>query len=670
MKNRANFPADDLLIFNESGSFERMWDYMGGDHEDQKPFSFYGDGSCTFSAPHITGGKNCRKLTFESETLRIEISLEYDGENEILLRRDSLTNLSSSPLTLRRYLARFPFSRGEYEIHSRQSFWGREDQGAWESLRAGSLTLNSREGRYCEGSSPFAVMRDSYSSHALGFLVFAEGDWMLKFTAQSKHGMIADMCVEAGLSDDRLELTLAPGECWEAPAVAVQKLPDREFYSGSAPMNRFLNALCPLRENHAPVVYNTWLDRMHALDLSRLRRQLAAAKECGCEVFVVDYGWYNDGGAFTRLNNWDEHLDRAFYGKMSEFADEVRQAGLGFGFWVEFEFFSKASEVVKEHPEWFFDSAHENIVVPKIWLPEVESHLVNTLADTIRRYKAVYVKNDMNHSQGYEKSRLNLYSKGLSRVMARLKKMLPQVTFENCSSGSLRMAAGHMLESFDLHFISDNGSPLENLRMIQQMGCRFPVGRIYHWFVGCQLHPGNESSFRENTVMQVQKATWYQMQCEDLHTGLLSCITGALGFSCDLDSFSAENRQIIGRYTQFYKRHREKILRSELHLLTPCENFEKKRGHLALQLSDPVTDTHFLYFFHNTCDGDFKRIFHPRALDEKKRYSVTEIFPEEKENFSLAGTDLVRNGLLVSFPYNQLESFRGKLFVIKGETEI
>ena len=665
MKKIQNNWIDEELILNDSGSFERMWDYMGGEQEDQLPFSFYAGTAEKFSPPRITARKNSRTLLFESKSLQVTLSLEYDRENHILFRRDTLTNLKKKPLLLRRYLARFPLNRGEYEIHSSQSFWCREDQGKWESLRAGSLDLHSRPGRFCEGSVPFAVLRDPYSTHALGFLVFPEGDFLLRFTAASRNGMIADMTVEAGLSDDRLELEIAPGESWEAPPVVIQKLPGREAHSGAASMNRFLNRLFPPRKTPLPVVYNTWLDRMGSLELPRLREQLAAAKECGCEVFVVDYGWYNDNGAFTRLNNWDEHLDRAFFGKMNEFADEVRKAGLGFGFWVEFEFFSTESDVVKEHPDWFFPSAHPHIVSPKIWLPEVEDHLVNTLADTIRRYKAVYVKNDMNHSQGYESSRLNAYCKGLERVMTRLKKMLPQVTFENCSSGALRMAAGSMVKNFDLHFISDNGSPLENLRMIQQMGCRFPVGRIYHWYVGCQLHPGKESSFRENTVMQVQAATWFRAQCEDLYFGLLSCMTGALGFSCDLRSFSAENRQIIRKCTAFYKEHREKICRAEPYFLTAPEYFEKRRGCLALQLSDPVTDTHFLYIFHSICDGDFKRVFHPQALDEKKKYQIIEKFPEEKAPAApLEGALLARRGITAVFPYDQLEGFRGKLFVI------
>jgi hypothetical protein len=123
------------------------------------------------------------------------------------------------------------------------------------------------------------VLRDSYSRCALGFLVFPEGDWLLRFSTMSKHGMIADLVVEAGLADDRLELELAPGECWEAPPVVIQQLPSRDPYSGAAPMNAFLNRLFPPRENHFPVVYNTWLDRMSKLDLPRMRRQLDAAKE-------------------------------------------------------------------------------------------------------------------------------------------------------------------------------------------------------------------------------------------------------------------------------------------------------------------------------------------------------------------------------------------------------
>lgn len=655
------------VLFNQYGSFDRLGDYMGGNQLDLLPFSFYAEGDFHFSAPRFQGSGACRTLLFTDRTRQVQIScrMELDTENNILLRRDTVSNLTDSPLVLRRYLARFPLTQGEYELRSAQSFWCREDQGSWEKLSSGSRTLKSREGRFCEGSCPWAVLRDTYSSHALGFMVMPEGDWIMRFTAASRNGMLNDLTVEAGLSDDRLALEIAPRSSWEAPAVAVQLLPSREHFSGSAQMNRFLNRLFPPRPGRQQVVYNTWLDRMNDLSLPRLRRQLAAAKECGCELFVVDYGWYDDKGTFTRLNNWDEHTEKAFKGHMQAFADEVRQAGLGFGFWVEMEFFADSSEVVKEHPDWFLPSAHPKIVYPKLWLPEVEDYMVSTLAETVRRYQAVYVKNDMNHSQGHEKSALNFYYAGLKRVMARLKAECPEVTFENCSSGALRMAAGGMLESFDTHFISDNGSPLDNLRMLQETGCRFPPGRIYHWYAGCQLHPGEESSFRDNSVMQVQGATWFKAQMEELHFGLLCTLTGIPGFSCDLASFSSENRAVIARYTHFYKVHREQLLRAELHLLTPPEHFETKRGYLALQLSDPVTDTHFLFVFHCLCDGNSRRIFHPCALKANRSYTVEKCFPETAAVMqNISGTKLHSEGLCVSFEYDQLEGFRGQLFMI------
>ena len=226
----------DWITLSQTGTFSRLGDYMGDAHDDHLPFDLHCDECGIFSTPAVSGGKNRKRFVFfdDKNTLQITVALIYDPETGVVSRRDSLTNLTPDALVLRRYLANFPFTRGEYEINSRQSFWCREQQGAWTPLRAGALELFSREGRYCEGSVPFAVMRDSSNTHSLAFMVLAQGDWILRFAAASKIGMIADMTVQAGLSDDKLELELAPGECWEAPEVLIQLLPGREEFSGSA----------------------------------------------------------------------------------------------------------------------------------------------------------------------------------------------------------------------------------------------------------------------------------------------------------------------------------------------------------------------------------------------------------------------------------------------------
>ncbi|MBO4630709.1 MAG: alpha-galactosidase [Lentisphaeria bacterium] len=658
----------NFIELNGAGGFKRIGDYLAGDQA-STPFSLFCEETGKFADPVITGRGNRKKILWSDDKKSLEIISEivYEPETKVISRRDTLRNTGKKTLSVRRYLARFPFNRGEYELYSQQGRWRRESVGAWHKLLDSKAELSSREGRWCEGSAPYAVLRDSYSTHALAFMVCPEGDWVLRFSAASELGKLNDMTVEAGLSDDRLALKLAPGETWTAPEVMVQILPTRELESGTALMNRYLNHRFPARPGHSPVLYNTWLDQLNVLDVPRLERQLKAAKAAGCEVFIVDYGWYEDYGAFTRVDDWDECMNRAFYGKMRNFSDKVRAAGLGFGFWVEFEFFATISKVVKKHPSWFFPSAAKDIVCPKCWLPEVEDYLVDSLAATIRKYDAVYVKNDMNHSQGYEPERLSRYQKGMYRVMARLRKMFPEVVFDNCTSGSARMTAGGMLENFDIHFLSDNGNQLDNLRQVQELMLRFPPGRILHWFVASEVHSEmkHKPSFTDNVIIETQAATWEKFESVDLNTALAANLTGVPGYSCDLASFSKENLAKIAEANAFYKKYRESLVRSEGYWLTMPEFFEKRTGWIGLQFSDPEKDLHFLYIFHDVTNGDERRIFHPHALNPAVQYQVAEYLPERKVLCkAVSGAELAAHGFTAEFKSQQHARTQAKLLTV------
>ena len=672
--------ADRILkkgrcLLTQQGELKRIGDYILDKRFTAKTFSILCEEAGDFTAsPKVIRKGSSAAITYldSGKTLKITQYLEFDERNEILSRRDVLENTGKAPLTLRQYFSLIPFQCGEYELFTQRSLWGEESQGQWETLRNGKRELSTRPGRFCEGSTPYAVLRDTYNRHALAFLLLPAGDYAMRFSVLNPEGSasLPNVFCQCGMSDDHWKMTLAPGEQWEAPELLIQILPGREAESGCAAINNYLNSRFPIRDEKLfPVVYNTWLDRMNKLDVDRMTRQLEAAKRCGCEVFVVDYGWYEDLNTFTRKDNWDECMNRAFFGKMREFSDKVRQAGLGFGFWVEMEFFTTKSTIVQEKPHWFFPSSHANIVCPKLWEKEVEDYMVESMAHAIRKYDAVYVKNDMNHSQGYENTRLYSYMQGLAKVMKRLKEMLPHVTFENCSSGALRMVPGIMLDSFDNHFISDNAAPLENLRMFQNAVLRFPPGRIYHWMVASEIPLSDpQPSWDTPMVVQPKAATYFRFQSEDLNFGMLANLTGPFGFSCDLASFSPANQERLAKYSAFYKKYRKNLLRTEAYLLTGVESVDKRRGWVAYQLSDPQEDLHFLYVFHSTYDGDENRVFHPEGLSEKSFYTVTELFPEEQEIISrIKGKVLAEEGLECIFPVKQHDGFRGKLFLISGK---
>jgi len=162
--------------------------------------------------------------------------------------------------------------------------------------------------------------------------------------------------VELGLADEDLRCVLQPGASLALPEILIHELPNGQPHLAcptAAPLRQ--DALFHDAKPQAPVVYNTWFYEFEVLDVPRLRRQLAAAAELGCEVFVVDAGWYGPNGPFWWLQtgDWREKTDSAFCGRLAEFAGEVPRGGLGFGLWMEPERFSTTCPIYQAHPEWF-----------------------------------------------------------------------------------------------------------------------------------------------------------------------------------------------------------------------------------------------------------------------------------------------------------------------------
>ncbi len=209
----ADDAVKEMFALDENGNFLRLGDYLTG-FAAAAPFCLHADGITKFDKPTVSGSKNERTLSWREAKGKLEIisRLRFDESTEIISRCDTLVNRTKKKIIIRKYAACFSFIPGEYELYSQRSLWCRESQGEWTGIHTGSITLGSRAGRWCEGATPFAVLRDCYSSHALAFLIFPEGDWMLRFVSCTTGGAgkLPDLMVEAGLSDDRLELELAP----------------------------------------------------------------------------------------------------------------------------------------------------------------------------------------------------------------------------------------------------------------------------------------------------------------------------------------------------------------------------------------------------------------------------------------------------------------------------
>ncbi len=341
--------------------------------------------------------------------LRLTTSWQACAETGIVSRRDALTNTGDAPALVSRCLARVAFPPGAYECYSQASRWCHENQGAWQPLHAG-LSLRHAWGRTTEGTAPYLVLRPLGARHGVAFHVLPCGNWTIRVTPVPEGGDLPYAVVELGLADENLNRVLHAGESLALPEILFQPLPQGQPHLGAPALHRYLLARhFADAKPEAPVVYNTWFDQFDILDVPRLRTQLAAAKEVGCEVFVIDAGWYGPGGTSwsTCCGDWREKTEAAFHGRMRAFADEVRAAGLGFGLWMEPERFGAEAPVRAEHPEWFVPvggSARIDLTRPPAyaWLRGEVERLVET-------YELAWMKIDFNSALDADASGAELY---------------------------------------------------------------------------------------------------------------------------------------------------------------------------------------------------------------------------------------------------------------------
>ncbi len=580
----------------------------------------------------------------------------------IVSRRDTLTNDGLSPVVLSRCLARVAFPPGRYECYTQTSRWCHENQGAWQPLHAG-ITLRHAWGRTTEESTPYLALRRIGAEQGVAFHVLPQGNWTIRVTPVAEGGEWAYAVVELGLADENLHHALAPGESFVLPEILIQPLPHGEPHLGAPVLHRYLldshytgaySMGCRFAgaKPEAPVLYNTWFDQFEILDVARLRGQLAAAKEIGCEVFVIDAGWYGAGGPnwAQQTGDWREKTEAAFHGKMDEFADDVRAAGLGFGIWMEPERFGPEAPIRAEHPEWFIPvgaSARLDLTQPAAY-----AYLRGEIGRLVDAYRLAWMKIDFNFILDADASgsELAAYSAAWYRLLDEIRTAYPKTFFEGCSSGALRCDLA-MLTHVDGHFLSDTVNPVETLRISQGAWLRLPPGRLIRWTVVRPIGQtvpryGKSLADSPDAILTPSGWGWEPAETTDLTFALLAALPGMLGFSGDLAGLTPEHRARMAEAVNFYKTWRGFLTGAMAHLLTPPEPLAHREGWMGVQLQAPDNDTS-LVFVYRLGNSGAPPPMRPRGLDAAARYNVQRGLGAAAETTERSGAELLHEGLKI-----------------------
>jgi alpha-galactosidase len=298
------------------------------------------------------------------------------------------------------------------------------------------------------------------------------------------------------------------------------------------------------------VLLNNWEATYFDFTTERLLRLAEAGKRIGCDLFVLDDGWFgNRVNDRAGLGDWTQVNETKLPGGLRPLAEGVNALGMRFGLWFEPEMVNVDSDLYRAHPDWCLhvpgrtrtEGRHQ--LALDVGRAEVREHVWRCLETVLRSAPIGYVKWDMNrhltevwapdlpaHRQGEVAHR---YILGVYELFDRLNRTFPDLLIENCASGGGRFDPG-MMHYAPQTWCSDNSDAIARLRIQHGTTIAYPPSAV-----------GAHVSIVPNH--QVHRTT-------PLFTRAVVATTGAFGYELDLlrlgDDELARMRALTDRWRE------------------------------------------------------------------------------------------------------------------------
>ncbi|HHU08795.1 MAG TPA: alpha-galactosidase [Intrasporangiaceae bacterium] len=477
---------------------------------------------------------------------------------DVITRRTVLRVVGTEGVSVRRLMSQLTdLPDLGFDLITFDGAWIAEGHRHRRPLAPGLYVNNSLTGDSSNRHNPGVLLAERHASEAhgavYGFNLVYSGS---HFTGveQTAHGLVR---VLSGINPTGFEWRLEPGERFETPE-AVMTFSRNGFGGVSDQFHSFVARHVVRGEwadRERPVKLNTWESMFFDVDERTLRSMARSAARLGCELFVVDDGWFGTGSSARtddRRGLGDWVVDPAtFPDGLRPLAEHVTGLGMMFGLWFEPEMVNPDSDLFRAHPDWVIrvpgrePSRGRHQLVLDLGRDDVRDHLVERIGAVLDSAPIGYVKWDMNrHLSDVGSSRFaagevaHRRVLGLYDLLRRIFEPRPHILLETCSSGGNRFDLGMLCFGPQI-WTSDNTDPIERIDI--QLG-------LSHLYPQSTMGAHVSAAPHFQTLRQTPLSTRFNVAA-----------LGILGYELDPRDLDPAERREVARQIRFYKEHRRTL---------------------------------------------------------------------------------------------------------------
>ena len=477
-------------------------------------------------------------------------------------------------------------------------------------------------------SPSFFLSLNSKSGENTGEVIAGTIAWSGNFKYTFDIDNNNELRIISGINEFASEYNLEPGKTFKTP-VFIYTFSNH----GKGQASRNLHAWARkygLKDGEKPrlTLLNNWETTFFDFDENKLANMFTDAKTLGVDMFLLDDGWFGNkyprSGSTSGLGDWQATKSKLPNG-IGFLMEQAKKTDVKFGIWIEPEMINEKTELYEKHPDWVLSlpnrekSIYRTQLVLDLCNPQVQDFVFKVVDDIMQTKSGVaFFKWDCNRmmTSAYstylknQQSHLFIeYTKGLYKVLDRIKAKYPNLTMMLCAGGGGRVDYG-MLNYFTEFWASDNTDPFD--RVFIQWG----YSNFYPALATCNhvTSMGNQSiKFKTDVAMM-----------------------GKLGFDIHVGGLKPNELQFCQQAVSNYKSLSPVIWQGDLYrLISP---YDESRAVLMYVSQDKSKSVVFSYTLHPLTDPNYSLV-RLEGLDPLKKYKVEEInlMPEAKNTFEASG---------------------------------